>query len=277
MSHNSRIFQALFCSLKTHSAVFLATIASTVAPATESTAQPPEVALTQVGSPIWRVTDFQLFSAPALTDEQFFGTIDKLLPLEGPGATTYTPHAAPYDNELSTNAATAGLVSRSVFPREAIMLNPNGIYLHMMMLPAPGVTGSSRDFASGPVIPNSVFPMTSNVDIYRNGVLVDRLLGADATLNPRGGDLPHTGASHRAPGVVVWHPWDDNPSAGAIGNYELRWSLVDAQSNGWNIVAPFRVVPEPSTLVIGCFAAIGIGTAARRMTRRVKGSQPCAA
>jgi hypothetical protein len=248
--------------------MILAIIAFAVAQANESSAQPPAVTLTQVGSPIWRVTDFQLFTAPALTDEQFFGTIDQLLPLEGPGATTYTPHASPYDTELSTNAAAAGLVSRSVFPREAITLNPNGVYFHMMMLPAPGDVGSSRDFASGPVIPNTLFPMTWNSDVYRNGILVDRLLGADGTISPRAGDLPHTGASHRAPGVVVWHPWDDAPTAGAIGNYELRWSLTDAQGNGWNMVAPFRVVPEPSTLVIVCITTIGIGAGLRGTIRK---------
>jgi hypothetical protein len=120
-----------------------------------------------------------------------------------------------------------------------------------------------------------------------------------------------------------------------VGNYEFHRSLRDAQGNGWDIVAPFRIVaelppgdfnqdgtvdaadyvvwrktdgtqtgydtwranfgtsllagsgaaipsaeplsavPEPSTLMIACIAAIGIGAAARRRSR--KGGLPCIA
>ena len=49
-----------------------------------------------------------------------------------------------------------------------------------MLVPDPGITGSSRDFASGPVIPNSLFPIANNVDVWLDGVLVDRTPGADA-------------------------------------------------------------------------------------------------
>ena len=234
----------------------------------QSAAQPLGVTLTKVGSPIWRPADFQMFTAPAEPfPDAFFDTLDSLLPLEGPGVATYTPHAGPYATELSTNAAAAGLVNRTIFPRNAITLNPNGVYLAMMWLPDPGIVGSSRDFASGPVIPNSLFPFTTHSDIFRNGAKVENL--QDGTLNIRAGDMGFVGASHRAPSQVVWHPWADDPTAGAIGNYEIRWALRDVQDHGWDIQAGFRVIPEPSTLAIACLASTGLFAARRR--RELKG------
>jgi hypothetical protein len=222
------------------------------------------ITVTKVGSPIWKPTDFQLFSAPAAPfPDAFLHTIDLMLPLEGPGAATYTPHAGPYTSELSTNAAAAGFVNQSVFPREAITFDPKAVYFMFMMLPDPGVTGSSRDFASGPVIPNSLFPMSSHAEMWLNGVSVETL--QDQTLNVRAGDVPFTGASHRAPSQASWYPWANDPNAGPLGNYELRWTLRDVQGHGWDMVAAFQVVPEPSAFVL---ALAGIGLCLARPSRR---------
>jgi hypothetical protein len=149
----------------------------------------------------------------------------------------------------------------------------------------------------------------------------------------RPSDQPFDGSSHRVVGQTYWHRGANN-----LGNYEFHRSLRDAQGNGWDIVAPFRIVaelppgdfnqdgtvdaadyvvwrkgvgttytqddydawranfgtsllagsgaalpsaqplsaiPEPSTLMIGCIAAIGIGAAARR--RKGQGGLPCIA
>ncbi|HEX2473114.1 MAG TPA: hypothetical protein VHK01_00125, partial [Lacipirellulaceae bacterium] len=198
--------------------------------------------------------------------DAFFDTIDALLPLEGPGAATYTPHQPPYDTELSTNAAAAGFVQQTVFPRNAITNDPNGVYLAMMWLPDPGVIGSSRDFASGPVIPNSLFPFTSFSEIYLDGVKVETL--QDQMVNIRAGDVGFTGASHRAPSQVVWHPWADDPNAGPLGNYEIRWQLRDNQGYGWNIVSRFQVVPEPCALALAAVGVLAVLAVPRRTGRR---------
>jgi hypothetical protein len=202
-------------------------------------AQPPIVTLTQIGSPTWRPADFQLFSAPAVPDEAFEATVGALEPLHPPAAaTTYTtPHGPPYDTELSTNAAAAGFVSRSVFPREAIMANPNGIFFGFMLLPDPGITGSSRDFATGPVIPNSLFPMAETAQTWKNGTLI--FDHGDAVIEVRPTDQPYDGSSHRVRGSSYW-----NRSANTLGNWEFRWTLRDTQDNGWDIVAPYKIVAE---------------------------------
>jgi hypothetical protein len=220
--------------------VVLFVAASTTREPGQAAGQPPVVTLTQVGSPIWRLEDFQLFTAPADTDAAYNATVDKLSPLHGPGG-MYTPHAPPYDTELSENADAEGFVSRTVFPREAITANPNGIYLAFTVLPDPGVTASSRDFESGPVIPNSLFPFMSRVDIWLNGEFL--LVLQNSAVPLRAGDLPFEGTSHRVGTHSFW-----NRGANPLGDYEFRSSLRDTGGHGWDIVAPFEVVAELPTL-----------------------------
>jgi hypothetical protein len=259
--------------LTIHGCAVLFALTAIAFASTPALAVAPAIGLTKVGSPIWRPADFQLFTAPADPfPDAFFATLDSLLPLEGPGVATYTPHAGPYDTELSTNAAAAGLVNQQVFPESAITLSPNGVYFVMMWLPDPGITGSSRDFASGPVIPNSLFPFTSHAEMWLDGVKVETLQDQMVNIRPdapgKPGDVGFDGASHRAPSQVVWYPWADDPNAGPTGYHEIRWSLRDNQANGWDIVAPFTVVPEPSALVIAIAGAIGVSAAVRRKGRK---------
>jgi hypothetical protein len=235
----------------------------------ELLADPIVIGLTEVGNASWKPADFQLFTAPAAPfPSAFLGTLDEMLPLEGPGAAVYTPHSGPYDTELSTNAAAAGFVNRQVFPISAITQDPNGVYFMFMMLPDPGIIGSSRDFASGPIIPNSLFPFSTHAEMWLNGTLVETL--QDGVFNPRAGDVPFDGASHRAPSQAVWWPWADDPNAGPLGNHEIRWSIRDNQGNGWNMVAAFQVVPEPSGFVL---ATLGFGLVAARKRRRSSSQQ----
>jgi hypothetical protein len=232
MAHETRIDRTLFCSLKKRHVLIVAIVASAALNAAQSAAQAPTISLTKIGSPIWRLADFQLLSAP---DDQTTRAL-----LRGPDppadATTYTnPHGPPYDSELSANMAAAGFVSRSVFPREAIMRNPNAIFLAYLLLPDPGITGSSRDFASGPVIPLSLFPLALSSERWKDGALLfdagTSLLGARPT------DQSFEGASHRSNFSSVWNLGADN-----FGNYEFRSSWRDTEGNGWDIVAPFQIV-----------------------------------
>jgi hypothetical protein len=239
MSSSMSKSRLLFCSWKTHRLWLLAIAALVATHAAQSLAQPPAVTLTQVGSPIWRPVDFQLFSAPGYEEEDFRSTVDALEPLHPPAdATTYTtPHDPPYDAELSTNAAAAGFVNRSVFLREALAGNPNVMFSAFMLVPDPGITGSSRDFASGPVIPSSLFPIAESAETWKDGAL--NFDHGDGPLHIRPTDQPYDGISHRVRGLSYW-----NRGGNTLGNWEFRWSLRDAQDNGWDIVAPFQIVAE---------------------------------
>jgi hypothetical protein len=236
MSHGFLICRTENRSLSIDKVVVLAVVAFAASATDQLLAQPPTITLTQVGSPIWRPGDFQLFTAPGDTDEAFFATIDSLLPRDTRLAPTYTtPHTPPYDTELSSSAAAVGLVSSSVFPRQAITNNPNNLFLAFTLLPDPGVTGSSRDFASGPVIPNSLFPFTAGGETWINGAFAFNLGDGQFQLRPT--DLPFEGTSHRSLFAGLW-------SSGNLGDYEIRASLRDLQGNGWDLVAPFEVVAE---------------------------------
>jgi hypothetical protein len=217
--------------------VLLAVAAFTAVQPGQLAAQAPAVTLTQIGAPIWRPADFQIFSAPGTTDEDRQRTRGAIRPLDRAIEPYTTPHGPPYDSELSTDMAAAGFVSRSVFPREAIMGNPNVIHRAFLLLPEPGITGSSRDFASGPVIPKSLFPITSSTELWKDGALA--FDHGDAVFNVRPSDQPFEGASHR---TVFGYYWDSG--AENVGNYEYRGSLRDTQGNGWDWVALFKVVAE---------------------------------
>ncbi len=150
MTYKVRAFVNAFCWLKMPVLAFMAVFTLLAVQSTTSLAQPPAITLTKVGSPIWRPVDFQLFTAPANPFPAAFNhTIDLLLPLEGPGAATYTPHSPPYNTELSTNAAAAGFVNQSVFPVDAITFNPNARVVRDDVGARPGRHGFVARFCFG--------------------------------------------------------------------------------------------------------------------------------
>jgi hypothetical protein len=61
----------------------------------------------------------------------------------------------------------------------------------------------------------------------------------DSQIIVRPSDQPFDGSSHRFFFQTYWNRGADN-----VGNYEFHRTLRDAQGNGWDIVAPFRIVAE---------------------------------
>jgi hypothetical protein len=98
--------------------------------------------------------------------------------------------------------------------------------------------------------------------------LQDQMVNIRPDAPGKPGDVGFDGASHRAPSQVVWYPWADDPNAGPLGSHEIRWSLRDIQGNGWDIVAPFKVVPEPSSAMLASCGVLALfacaGTARSR-------------
>jgi hypothetical protein len=220
-------------------------LAVLLVPVSRSFADAPDIQLTGIGAPTWKPVDFQLFSAPASVFARHFSQVyHTLLPYDSQPADRYTPHAPPYDAELSAGMIAGGYENQSVFTADAITLQPNGVYFAFMLVPDPGASGSSRDFALGPVIPHSLFPIAANADTWLDGILVDRLPGIDAVIPVQPKDIGFQGTSHLEALMAIWHPWDDDLTAGPLGIYDLRMSLRDVGGSGWDIVAPFRVVPE---------------------------------
>lgn len=210
------------------------------------------VKITPIGTPTWKPVDFHLFSAPVGTADsgyvEFFNTTLSLLPPPnhlphpalgvGPGA----PHQPPYDSEFAANVAALGYQDAVRFNRSQFS-NGNGVYLVWMNVPFPGTTGSSPDFASGPIIPNSLFPIhVSAVDVH-NGKLFSNAADFDTpaldTIDP-----PFFVDGHSHFPVFIADNADFGPAgANLLGSYDYRIVMTDSSGNGWLIRAHFEVAP----------------------------------
>jgi hypothetical protein len=180
-----------------------------------------------------------LFSAPADTDEAFFAVADLLAPFPEPQTDP------PYDNLVATRMAAGAFQDGNVFLSSDIDGQPRGVYFAFTFVPDPGTIGSSFDFASGAVIPNRLTPLTSHAQLWRNGAIVDAAV-FDGELPPATG---FDGISH----VCTVLEDDANffpPGTTLPGSWEYRTVARDAEGNGWDISAPFQVIPEPSSMAL---------------------------
>jgi hypothetical protein len=214
--------------------------------------------VTQVGSPKWTVADMHMFAAPLgnpgngyadfLTTGGTFLTPPNHVPHAqlglGPGA----PHAGPYNNEMGANIAAAGYTETTTFTASQ-WGGDLGIWFTYAVLPDGSTTGSSPDFASGPIIPNNLFPLKVEIDTFRNGVLYDST-GVytvpalnDPTLTP---SFAVDGASHYPFFLVDNASFAADPSLPLTGNYEYRFEARDARGQGYDIVQAFQVVADPT-------------------------------
>jgi hypothetical protein len=218
-----------------------------------SPAQHAVARLERIGDPTWRPVDFHLFSAPIGTQEsgfsEFFTTALSLLPppnhqfhpqlLVGPGA----PHAPPYDTELAQGVSALGFEEGRVFAASEFS-GSNGIYFVWMTVPDPGSTGSSPDFASGPIIPNTLFPITITGVSTRNNQVFDPALANfavlrldDPRLTPSFDVEGHSHFPFFIADATIFGPGDVGPA----GNYRYTIDMRDQQGNGWTIHAHFVV------------------------------------
>jgi hypothetical protein len=217
-------------------------------------------AIDRVGNPIWRPVDFNLFAAPADTFDAFLAVTDSVL------AATAPPSNPPYDNVISAGLASAGYQDASAFLPSDIAGQPSGVFYAYIVIPDPGVTGSSLDFASGPIIPNRLFPITDDTDLLQNGIIVDPEFDGETTALTGFDGYSHTTA------FFASHAGFFPPGSELPGSYEFRSVLRDAEGNGWNISVPFEVVPEPSSLtlsVILMFTAPAVTFRLLRARRRL--------
>lgn len=220
---------------------------------------PPNVTrLTPIGHPTWKPVDFHLFSAPVGTAAsgyaQFGETMQALLPPPnhvwndafggiGPGA----PHQPPYDTEFAQGVTNLEYHEGQPFnPSE--FSNGNGVWLVWMTVPDPGTTGSSPDFPSGPIIPNSLFPIHVHGVTVRNSASFNPYVAdfnvpaLDANIDPRFAGVE--GHSHFP--VFIADNLDFGPAGTKPqGSYEYQLKMVDQQGNGWSIVARFTITARP--------------------------------
>jgi hypothetical protein len=212
------------------------------------------VRITRIGSPTWKPVDLHLFSAPIGTAAtgyaEFAVTALGLLPppnhvfhpdlLVGPGA----PHAPPYDTELANGVADLGF-HEGVHFKSSEFSNGEGVFLVWMNVPDPGTTGSSPDFSSGSIVPNSLFPMHVLGVSYHNDQVFDPFL-ADILIPPLDENLspPFDVDGHSHFPVFSADNADFGPPGAKLnGSYRYQYTMTDQSGNGWLIEAHFTVAP----------------------------------
>lgn len=211
-------------------------VVSAISLASHATAH-AEVSVTTVGAPTFDVVDLHLYTAP--TDGPSF---QALYPEHFP---TRAPHIG-YDHELADGLAITGYPEKEVFTI-ADFTDPNAIHLgYLVAAKSDAPTGTSLD-PDGPIISNSLFPITANGDVFLNGELFEASTGAFVNSSP--GLDGFDGRSH-----FIFGHWDNNTFArpdldSMVGDYEYRIAVRDANSNGYDISARFSIVPEPGALV----------------------------
>lgn len=230
--------------------------------------------VTKVGTPTFKPVDLHQFAAPIGTSAsgyaEFQQTLELLLPPPnhlnnptlgiGPGAA----HSG-FDHELADGLAANGFLNASQFTTDQYS-NGTGVYLAFMLVPDVGApSGSSPDFASGPIIANADLPMDVFGQTFANGVVNDtNAVFSVPPINTVTGFETLDGHSH-IPLFFVDN--FDFATSTATGNYEYRITLRDAHKNGYDIAASFALVPEPTTGLMMLSSLVALLACGRRRKR----------
>jgi hypothetical protein len=245
---------------------FLAAALLMPATATATTAHvqsgnPLLVKMTPIGNPAWTPVDLHVFTAPIGTAAdgyaEFLTTMETILPpphyqLDGclgigpptPG-TPGGKEAPPYTHDMADGVSNAGYLPGPVFtPRQ--FSNGQGVYFVFMVVPSSTspYVGSSPDFSSGPIIPNSLFPIKVIGVTSRDNAVYDPNLAnvvVPALTDPCVVPTFHVdGFSH-----LPWFTADNSdfgpPGTKLPGKYAYSLTMTDSAGNGWSISATFVV------------------------------------
>lgn len=205
------------------------------------------MALQRVGDPSWRPVCAHLFAARCGSPDDRFAdgvaTIEAVLPrhryfpaqdLFGPG----TPHQGSYADELSSGIQQAGQISKSSFSLEEIGA-PSCLFITLMLLPDEAApTGSSADFASGPVLDPDAFPLLIDGNLFAGDRLVDP---AFDFRTPGQAELsgPPPGSSYSHLPLIFFE--NDELAHLERGRLEFRVKISDAHGHGWRINIGFEL------------------------------------
>jgi hypothetical protein len=217
--------------------------------------KPQGVHLRPIGHPTWRPVDIHMFSAPIGTAAsgyaEFAETMQALLPPPNhqfnpsvgiiPGAA----HLPPYKHELKAGVQMQGYHEGKRFSGTEFQ-DGMGVWLAWMVVPRPGVKGSSPDFATGPIIPNSLFPIHVTAVTYQRGKLTNPGT-ADFNVPPldENFDPPFSVDGHSHFPIFIADNWDFQTGAPAFdGRYSYQITMTDSAGNGWKILARFKVTRE---------------------------------
>jgi hypothetical protein len=229
----------------------IALIGATFASAAGS---PARVRIQRIGNPAWRPVDFHTVAAEIGTldtgFDKFIESASAMLPppdhVIGPcGICPGDPHAGPYNGELTAGVASSGFHEGFRFSENEFR-DGVGVFLTFMVVPRPNApTGSSPDFATGPIIPNSIFPIHIEGRALRRGQPFDPFLAIfDVPSLDDLGFPGYDGHSHFPIYIVTNDEFRELaglPPVNLTGNYSYRLTMLDQNEEGYRIVANFRI------------------------------------
>ena len=214
-------------------------------------AEKPILISTKIGMPAWEIVDYHQVTGLWGDDQNSFDTaletIQMMLPAPnhgphpalgiGPGAS----HAPPYDEEFTQSLTALGWKDSQAFTLEEAA-TPNAIFATWMVIPSAGSPlGSSPDFAMGPILPNSIFPVHVVADGLNDGVettlnVTFNVPPLDANLDP-----PFDVEGHSHFPIFFIRGLDNLPTS--IGKRGWHVTMVDQDGNGWDLTTEFDVSP----------------------------------
>jgi hypothetical protein len=210
------------------------------------------VFITPIGDPIWKPIDAHIISFPMGTVDdgyaEFGESIAAMLPPPnhsthaGLGVSPGAPHSD-YTHELADGITANGFDEGVHFTPEQFG-DGMGVGLVWMVVPDPGETGTSPDFASGAVIPNSLFPIHVVGDADHVNKDWDPYIGTfdvpalDGALDPDWASMD--GHSHFPMFIADEKYWA--PAGSHLpGQYVYSITMTDTEGNGWLIEAKFTI------------------------------------
>jgi hypothetical protein len=216
------------------------------------------VTMQMVGNPQWLPVDVHLFTAPIGTAADNYAEFGAQGPIllppphykfypsvgMGPG----TPEKRPYNHDLADGVKDAGYTQGRVFTKGQFS-NGNGVYFVYMVVPKLGTknAGSSPDFSDGPIIPNSLFPITFSGVTNRDGTISDPQL-VPPTVVPPLNSLAFTNPPFDVDGFSHFPIFiADNADFQLMphnlpGQYSYVIHMLDVSGNGWTITVNFTIV-----------------------------------
>jgi hypothetical protein len=213
---------------------------------------PPAVRIDKIGEPSWKPTDVVVFagrigSPPGFAD--YLPTVLATLPQHafhpelGVGPDPDQPHGPPYRHELDRGVEAAGYDTGRCFTPDQFSAG-TGVFAAWMVVPrGRRHVGSSPDFARGPIIPNSLFPIVTDGIAYRDDEAFDPVLIDEFPLPPLDEvDPPFDvdGHSH-FPFFIVTNADFAPPGTELVGRYVYDMTMIDDTGVGWSINVTFAV------------------------------------
>lgn len=221
----------------------------------------PNIEFTPIGSPKWKIADAHLISMWIGTPPDFPGFLSssqQLLPepnhkfhpqlFIGPG----DAHDGPYDHEFADGIIITGMPEKSTFNAYEWSF-PNSVALVCMVVPADDApTGKTPDSDDGPMIPNSICPLTfSGVTKIGDDVFDPNWGFQVPALDQVDPPFDAQGHSHIP---MFFADAAEFGTGGPEGDYTYEFRIVDADGNGYDISAKFSVVAGPVVPLFGTVA-----------------------